>query len=39
MADFDTYLVILLILITVAVVLVLVYQIVGEEEKVVGWAP
>jgi hypothetical protein len=33
---FDTYLVILLILITVAVIFVLVYQIVGEEEKVAG---
>jgi hypothetical protein len=36
MADFDTYLVMLLVLITITVVFVLVYQIVGEEEKVAG---
>lgn len=33
---FDTYLVIILILIAVAIIFVLVYQIIGEEEKIAG---
>ena len=37
MADFDTYLSILLILIVVVIIFVLAYQIFGEEEKTSGW--
>jgi hypothetical protein len=37
MADFTTYLDIMLILIIVTIIFVLVYQIFGEEEKVGDW--
>jgi hypothetical protein len=37
MADFDTYLDVLLILIVLAIIFVLAYQIFGEEEKAGGW--
>jgi len=37
MADFASYLDIMLILIIIAIIFVLAYQIFGEEEKVGGW--